>query len=101
MNKWAQPELFLRKKHGVYTRKQYKITEKFVKFKIKFYIILDEYACWQNTGSVIVPKVINVVVLKSNRCSNILKYPGVVTIREKVLGMQERKIRYKFGSIPK
>ncbi len=36
-----------------------------------------------------------------DRCGSILKYSEVVTIQERVLGMQERKIRYKFDSIPK
>jgi hypothetical protein len=46
-------------------------------------------------------KVIDVVVSKSNQYSNTLKYPGVVTIRERVLGRQERKLGYRFGSTPK
>ncbi|CAG8767558.1 2813_t:CDS:2, partial [Rhizophagus irregularis] len=39
----------------------------------------------QNTGSVVVPKVINIIMPKSNRCSSIPKYPRVETIQEQEL----------------
>ena len=45
------------------------------------------------------PKVINIIMPKSNRCSSIPKYPGVVTMRERVLERQEQKLGYRFGSI--